>query len=284
MQKEQAKNSLLLIFSNGIVKSSNFAKQLLMAFLLGLSAEVDILLAAQVVPTLITALISAGAGEIIISRIKNELKLKDILPFYLMVLLSVTIVLGVLYFLFIPAFSSILELEKSKNEIFSFLSLIYLANLIPKVFVSGLRPTLYYLGEYKYYTLSATFSEIFILVTIVLLTPKIGIIGFAYGTLAGSTVNALLYIYRSNIKFSYLFIAEKFQEAKDDLIELIKKAFTVSLNTLLKNGAQLIERTLAVRNLTPGYLSAFNYSKSISELPSSILLDSIVFFLSLIHI
>lgn len=247
-----------------------------MAFLLGISAEVDILLATQVIPTLITALISAGAGEIIITRIKNEIELRDILPFYLLTLLIVTIFCGILYFAFLPLFSSIIELDSSRSELFLLLSLVYLINLIPKVFVSGLRPTLYYMGKYKFYTISATLSEMLTLVVILVLTPNFGISGFAYGTLTGSTVNAILYIYKSKIDFLYLFASDKLKIAKGNLFALLKKASTVSLNTLLKNGAQIFERTLAVKNLSAGYLSAFNYSKSISELPSSIFLDSIV--------
>lgn len=276
MQKNQAKNSFILIISNSIVKGSNFAKQLLMAFLLGLSAEVDILLAAQVVPTLITALISAGAGEIIISRIKNEDELKDVLPFYLISLLCLTILFGVLYFAFLPIFSTLLGLDSSRSELFLILSIIYLLNLVPKVFVTGLRPTLYYMGEYKFYTISATFSEILTLLMILAATPSFGIVGFAFGTLVGSFINAFLYIYRSKINFNFLFLSDKFNAIKNDLRAMLKKASSVSLNTLLKNGAQIVERTLAVKFLSAGYLSALNYSKSISELPSSIFLDSIV--------
>ena len=76
MQKDQVKNSGLLIVSNLFISLTNFLKQVIMAYFLGVSSQIDILLLAQIVPTILQAMIGGGAGEILVIKrnkvISNE--------------------------------------------------------------------------------------------------------------------------------------------------------------------------------------------------------------------
>ena len=72
MDKTQIRNSGILVISNLVINATGFLRQLLMAWLLGISAQVDLLLLAMVVPAIIQSMIGGGAGEILVIRREKE--------------------------------------------------------------------------------------------------------------------------------------------------------------------------------------------------------------------
>ena len=64
---KQLKNSGILLFGQLFIKGSSFLKQLILAFYLGISAQVDLLLIAQIIPSILISILSGGAGEILVT-------------------------------------------------------------------------------------------------------------------------------------------------------------------------------------------------------------------------
>ena len=61
-----------------------------------------------------------------------------------------------------------------------------------------------------------------------------------------------------------------------ELAALIKRVYSLSLQTLINHFATFWERSLSVKYLNPGYLSSLNYAKTLTELPNSVLLSSVL--------
>ena len=68
MNISQLKNASVLFAGQLLIKGSNFIKQLLLAFFLGISSNIDLFLIAQIVPAIISSMIAGGAGEILVRQ------------------------------------------------------------------------------------------------------------------------------------------------------------------------------------------------------------------------
>ena len=138
-------NNIALLFSGQVlIKSSSFLKQLIMAFFLGVSGRIDVLLVAQIIPNIIGSMISGGAGELLVtkSNIDHESNSKYVTQYTFLTVVIISIVLCG-YWLSIPIFNDLLEVKK--NDHYLFLNLTFLL-ILSKVFgsiVSCLQQLLY---------------------------------------------------------------------------------------------------------------------------------------------
>jgi len=277
MNIKQLKNSATLLFGQLLIKGSGFFQQLLMAFYLGISADIDLLIVAQIVPTIIGAMIAGGAGEILVtSQKKGKNYDEHFLALYIFTIALFTAIIGLAYYLSLPLFNKLFSISEIQFEKFYWLSFIITLSKIPSALVSTLQPLLYAKNKYKYFVVTSLISEILGIIVILSLFNSIGIIAFAAGMLTTPIVNSILFINVHRIKIASVFYKSQWINHKEDLIEILKKTLSLSLQTLLNYLSTFWERTLSMKFLKPGFLSALNYSKTLTELPKMALLSSIL--------
>lgn len=277
MKSSQIKNASFLFVGNIVIKFGHLVKQILLAFFLGVSADIDLFLAAQIVPAIINSMIGGGAGEVLITNIKNrdEDNTRLVVLFTFGISL-VTILLGVLYLFSVPVWLMVFNISAKTSTLFWTLSIILIINLLPAALISTFKNLLYYKNKYSYYIYTSLLSEVIGIIAILLLVKQYGIIAFALGVLVTTTVNAILFFNIHGLSFKYLVSKEQWKLELNTLKELFRKVFSLSLQTLINHLSTFWERTLSIRYLTPGYLSALNYSKSLTDMPRTIMLSSIL--------
>jgi putative peptidoglycan lipid II flippase len=277
MNLKQLKNSFTIIAGQLLIKGSGFIQQLLMAFYLGISADIDLLIVAQIVPTIIGAMIAGGAGEILVTSQKKGKKYDEhFLALYIFTIAFITALIGLAYYLSLPLFNKLFSISEIQFEKFYWLSFIITLSKIPAALVSTLQPLLYAKSKYNYFVVSSLISQVIGIIVILLLFKTFGIIAFAVGMLTTQTVNSILFINVHRIKIAAIFYKSQWIDHKTDLIEILKKTLSLSLQTLLNYLSTFWERTLSMKFLKPGFLSALNYSKTLTELPKMVLLSSIL--------
>ena len=277
MKKEQVKNSGILIFSNLLINLSNFLRQVIMAFFLGVSSHVDLLLLAMIVPTIIQAMIGGGAGEIlVIKRDKPGFREGSFEIIFIFLCLLPVIILGGVYLLCLNRLIPFYNINGSQIELFRNLSIIYLINMLPGTFVSILRPHLYSKGLYGFYAVSTIVSQVLGLGLIILLVKRFGIYAFAISYIFTNLLNALFFSFKAGLPFSDLFKLHVWGYEINQLAVMIKRVFSLGIQTFINYFATFWERSLSVKYLSAGYLSSLNYSKTLSELPNAVLLSSVL--------
>jgi len=277
MKLEQLKNSGLIVLSNLLINLTSFLRQVILAWFLGVSAQIDILLIAQIVPAIIQAMIGGGAGEISVIKGGDRPKQKgSFIAIFIFICLLLVSVLGVIYYLSLDSLVFLFKLKPESYELFRKLSLVFILNMIPGTFTSILRPHLYSKGFYKFFTYSSVISQfsgvIFILITL----KMFGIYAFAFSMVLANTLNAIWFSFRAGISYKKVLYVEEWKVEIYHLMVLLKRVFSVSLMTIFNYLGTFWERTLSVRYLSGGYLSSLNYSKTLSDLPSSVLLSSVL--------
>ena len=277
MKFEQLKNASFLFAGQLLIKVANLIKQILLAFFLGVSANIDLLLAAQIVPSILSSMIGGGAGEILITTIRKKAEDNARLVVLFTFCVSViTVAIGGLYLLSVPVWLNVFKVSNESASLFWTLSIIVIINKLPTALVASLKNLLYYKNLYRYYVVTSLVSELIGIGAIVLLVKPYGIIAFALGHLITSTVNAVLFFNIHGLTLKYLFKAKHWIAEKITLIGLLRKVFSLGLQTLINHLSTFWERTLSMRYLTPGYLSALGYSKSLNEMPQMVMLTSIL--------
>jgi len=277
MNSKQIKNAGILFTGQLLIKGSSLIKQLLLAFFLGVSAQVDLLLIAQIVPAIIASMIAGGAGEVLVTQQKQGKRYDD--RFVVLFIFSIalfTILFGLIYLGTVPLFADLFKVKSSQMTMFWSISIIVVISKIPSAFVSGLQHLLYAKDKYNYFVISSLVAEIAGILTVVFLVQSHGILAFAYGLLITPTVNALFFIYAHQLNVGLIFKKEVWIEQKEDLKIVLKRTGSLSLQTLLNQLSSFWERTLSFRYLQPGFLSALNYSKNITQLPRMAMLSSIL--------
>jgi len=277
MNKKQFKNAGVLFAGQLLIKGGSFLKQLLLAFFLGVSAQVDLLLVAQIVPAILASMIAGGAGEVLVTtQKKGKVYNEQFVVVFIFSIALITIVLGGLYLLATPLFESLFNISFEQKDLFWAISIIIVISKVPAAFVSGLQHLLYAKDKYNYFVISSLVAEIAGILTIVFLVDSLGILAFAYGLLVTPTVNALFFIYAHQLRVGLIFKVNVWLAEKAELLIVMKRVFSLSLQTLMNQLSTFWERTLSFRYLTPGFLSALNYSKSLSELPKMAMLSSVL--------
>lgn len=277
MKLDQLKNSGLIIISNLMINLSNFLRQIVLAWFLGISDQIDVLLVAQIVPSIIQSMIGGGAGET--SVIKGGDRSRDnnsFMAIFISVCLLLVLCLGCIYFLFIDSFLDLFKLSAERMVLFNNLSVIYIINMVPGTFTSILRPHLYAKGFYKFFTYSSVLSQLAGLIFLLLTLKVWGIYSFALSIILANTLNAIWFSYKAKINYTDVAHIEIWRSEYNDLKKLMKRVFSISIQTIMNHLGTFWERTLSVRFLSGGYLSSLNYSKNLSDLPSTILLSSVL--------
>ena len=260
-----------------LIKGSSFIKQLLLAFFLGVSGQVDLLIVSQIIPSILSSMIAGGAGEILVTNQKKGKKYdENFVVLFIFSIATLTILTGLIYLLCLPLVSSLFKVHLDQKSLFWSISIIVILARIPAAFVSGLQHLLFAKDKYKFFTISSLVAEISGILTIILLYSSVGVLAFAYGLFVTPFVNALFFIYAHKLNVFVIFQKEVWKKQKDELIAILKKTFSLSLQTLLNQLSTFWERTLSFRYLSEGFLSAMNYSKSLTELPKMALLSSVL--------
>lgn len=277
MDSRQVKNSGILVFSNLAINLAGFLRQVLMAWVLGLSAQIDMLLLAMIVPAIIQAMIGGGAGEImVIRRDRRPWKKGSFETLYILLCLLPVALLGILYYLSLPLLMPLFGIDHESTRLFTAFSILFIVNMLPGTFNSVLRPHLYSGGHYGFYAVSATASQFAGLLFILLTVRQMGIYAFAWSHLIASSLNAVWFSFRSGLCLSCIFRPAVWRHEAAQLIILMKRVVSLSVQTLLNHFATFWERSLSVRFLSPGYLSSLNYSKTLTDLPGTVLLSSVL--------
>ena len=277
MKKEQVKASGLLVFSNLVINLTGFIRQIIMAAFLGISGDVDLLLLSMIVPAIIQSMIGGGAGEIlVIKRDQEGLKEGSFEAVFITSCLAPVLILGGIYFFSIKLLLPFFGISAGNIPLFTRLSGIFLLSMLPGTFTSVLRPHLYSKGLYRFYMLSTIISNLAGIAFILITVKQLGIFSFAWGYLFTSLLNAVWYSFRSGLYLPGIFSPVVWKHELGQLVILLRRVFSLSVQTLLNNFATFWERSLSVKYLSAGYLSSLNYSKTLAELPNSVLMSSIL--------
>lgn len=280
MNASQLKNSGFLFLGQLLIKSSNFIKQLIMAFFLGISANIDILLVAQIVPTILSSMIAGGAGEILVTSQKKDKQFDNtFVALFLGLILLITVVINGVYFLTTPLFGEVFEVDPERPEkwaLFMDLTVLVLISRIPTAIVSTLQHMLFSGGKYKFYVYSSLIAEAGGILTIVATVKTMDVGAFALGLIVSSSLNALFFLSVLRIPMAQLFSAVAWKQHRNELSGILKRVFNLGGQTLINQLSTFWERMLSSRYLQEGFLGALNYSKSLSELPKMAMLSSIL--------
>jgi len=277
MQGSQVQNTLLLFLGQFFIKGSGFIKQLVLAYFLGVSSQIDLLLVAQIIPSIISSMIAGGAGEVIVTQKQKGKDYDDRLILIFIFCISIlTLLIGLIYLGTIPLFSALLNINEAQMSVFWTISIIIVISKVPSSIVSCLQHLLYAKEKYKYFVFSTLFSEIAGILTVILFIPSYGILAFAYGLLITSLLNAMFFAKAQSLQFNLLLSRRIWTEKKAELVLNFKRTFSLSIQTLMIHSSTFWERVLSYRYLQPGFLSALNYSKNLTQLPKLALLSSIL--------
>ena len=222
-------------------------------------------------------MIAGGAGEVIVTQKQKGKDYDDRLILIFIFCISIlTLLIGLIYLGTIPLFSALLNINEAQMSVFWTISIIIVISKVPSSIVSCLQHLLYAKEKYKYFVFSTLFSEIAGILTVILFIPSYGILAFAYGLLITSLLNAMFFAKAQSLQFNLLLSRRIWTEKKAELVLNFKRTFSLSIQTLMIHSSTFWERVLSYRYLQPGFLSALNYSKNLTQLPKLALLSSIL--------
>ena len=249
----------------------------MLALFLGISADIDLFILAQIIPAIIASVIAGGAGETLISYRKKTSNINEnITPLFVFIVILSTILLSLIYLLFSPLFLSFFELSAERIDLFMLMTMFILLSKITGAVVSSLQYLVFIKDKYNYFIFASLISELAGLALILIFIEPHGIITFPIAALATSLINALFFIFVIDLNIRAVIHREEWKSNKDDLITLIKQTSTLGLQTLITYLSQFWERILSFKFMTTGYLSALNYSKKLTEYPKMIMLSSLL--------
>ena len=249
----------------------------MLAFFIGISANVDVLLISQMIPMILVGILGGLASEIIVtvSGHSKEINTRFVI-LYLFVLQLIALIVVLPYFLSVPLFADLLDVEAESIDNFKKLSLVFILNIFPAIFVSVMQPLIFLKEAYKKFIYFTLCSELSGLMVIFFAIPRWGIMAFAFGAVAVSLINAFSFLAIIKVKISDIFDWQAWREESENLKNLLKRQFLLTGNGLLGFVSTFIERSFSVKYLNGGYLSSLNYAKTLFLLPNSILLSSII--------
>jgi putative peptidoglycan lipid II flippase len=273
----QVRSTFLLFLTQIALKGSSFIKQLLLAYFLGVSRDLDILLVAQIVPSIIGSIFSGGGGEIMAIQLRGDstrnIHTLSLLTFILVV---ITLLCNGIYIAFIPFFGDVLDVEISKMQLFFTLSILVSLSKLPLSVVSSLQQFIYVRNKYKTAMYISIFAEICGLLFIVTTAAEFGIISFAIAMLLSAFINALGYIFLIKVNLLLSFNVRLWKTYKVIITQTLSKIMTLGVQTLINHTSTFAERALGFKYLSDGYVGAMSYAKSVTELPRVVMLSSIL--------
>ena len=274
---KQIKYTGILLIAQFLLKSSNLLKQVLLAFFLGISAHVDLFIAAQIVPAIIASVIAGGAGEILVTKFKDKSSIsQEFIAIFVHSIVLLTIVLSVIYWFSLPIFSNLFEIKNDQLIIFTEISFYVILSRIPAAYVSCLRHLLYANEKYKSYLYASFFSELLGIAAILFFVNELGIKAFAIGFFITPLVNSIFFIRFHRLNFSTFIKKNAWNKHLKEWTSIMSQTLNLGAQTFINYLSTFWERTLCMRYLQPGFLSALNYSKSLTELPRMAFLSSVL--------
>tara|TARA_Y100001933_G_scaffold97542_1_gene98192 strand:- start:915 stop:2252 length:1338 start_codon:yes stop_codon:yes gene_type:complete len=222
-------------------------------------------------------MIAGGAGETLISYRKKTANIQEnITPLFIALVIISTILLCSLYLSFSSLFLSFFELNAQRINLFISMTTLIVLSKIPGAIVSGLQYLVFMKDKYNYFIIASLVSESAGVLLIALFIESYGIIIFPAAALCTATINALFFVFVINLNIKAVFKKEEWKSNKQDLKTLVKQTITLSVQTLITYLSQFWERIISIKFMTPGYLSALNYSKKFTEYPKMIMLSSLL--------
>ena len=222
-------------------------------------------------------MIAGGAGEVLISYRKKAENIKgNLTPLFITLVLASTILLSLVYLSFSTFFISFFELNIERINLFTSMTLLIVLSKIPGAVVSSLQYLVFMKDKYNYFIIASLVSECAGVLLIALFIKSYGIITFPAAALATALINALFFVFVIDINLKAIFKKEEWQSNKKDLISLVKQTSSLGVQTLITYLSQFWERIISFKFMSPGYLSALNYSKKFTEYPKMIMLSSLL--------
>ena len=274
---KQIKYTGILLIAQFLLKSSSLLKQVLLAFFLGISAHVDLFIVAQIVPAIIASVIAGGAGEILVTRFKeNSSAQNEFITLFVHSIVVLTIIVSIAYWFSLPLFGRLFEFQNENLVLFTEISFFVILSKIPTAYVSCLRHLLYANEKYKSYLFASFISEIIGILSILFFVEEIGIKAFALGFFITPFANAIFFIYFHKLNFSMFIKRDVWKNNLKEWISIMTQTLNLGTQTFINYLSTFWERALCMRFLQPGFLSALNYSKSLTELPKMAFLSSVL--------
>ncbi len=274
---QQLKNIGFLMISQILIKSSSFSKQLILAFFLGVSGRVDLLIIAQIIPNIIGSVIAGGAGELLVAHTDIERnEKKEFISLFTVSISLITLIFLLTYLFFLPIISDFLDVSIIDKMLFYKITLLMILSKFMSSIISTLQYLMYAKELYKRSVISSLFAELFGVSAILLTIKNSDILSFGIGIFVTSLTNALFFIFFLKLPIFSFIKPKKWRTNLFEIWQLIKKVLILGIQTFINHLSSLVERSVSFRFLTPGYLSALNYSKSITELPQTVFLSSVL--------
>lgn len=273
----QVRGTLLLFATQLVLKGSTFIKQLLLAFFLGISKDLDLMLVAQMVPTIISAILSGGAGEIMAINFRRDNAWNvHLLALSTFILVLMTVVANSVYLFSLPLLADLLNVKSENWKLFMALSSCVVIAKVPAAVTSSLQQFVYVRDKYHASMWVSVVSELLGIVFILLTASQYGVMSFAIALIISSSVNALGYLYLIRIKIWIVGYIRVWRLYSRRLKNTFMKIGMLGIQTGITHLSVFAERSIGFRYLSPGYVGAMNYAKSVTELPRVLLLSSIL--------
>ncbi len=273
----QLKSIGLLFSGQALIKSSNFLKQLLMAYFLGVSGSADLLIVSQIIPNILGSMISGGAGEILVTKNNaDESSKRPFVTYFTFISTALMAFVLFIYWLLLPFISQKLDIRFSDYNLFTEITIVVIISKVFGSIISCLQHLLYAKNLYKKFVFVSLIAELLGIFVILFLVRENQIMAFAYGILVSTSATAIMFIFIHGLPLTSLLNIQIWRSNRSELKEIYKKVFTLSIQTLINQLSTLWERMLCFKYLQPGYLSALNYSKSLTELPKMAFLSSVL--------
>ena len=269
----QLRNSLVLFLGQLLIKGNSFLKQILLAFYFGVSGEVDLLLIAQIIPTILSSMIAGGAGEVLVTY-KDDENNQNFISAYIFLITVITLISGIVYLFFIPTIISFYGVTNTQVDLFWNLSLLFILSRLPSAVVSSLQHLLFVKNKYNYFVISSLISEVTGIMIIMFFVKSHGILSFGFALLITPIINAIFFLFAVKLNFLVLIKLEIWHLERQKLHKILKQTFNLSIQTLINHLSTFWERTLSFKYLNQGYLSSLNYSKNLSDYPKMAMLSS----------
>ena len=248
-----------------------------MAYFLGVSGRADLLLVGQIIPNILGSMISGGAGEILVTKTNVEDKSKQtFVTYFTFISTALMAIVLVLYWILLPVVAEKLDVSFSDHTLFMEITLIIIISKVFGSVVSCLQHLLYAKNLYKKFIVISLIAELLGILVILFLVRENQILAFAYGILVSSVATAIMFVSIHHLPLKPLIQIHQWQANWIDLKSMYKNIFSLSLQTLINHLSTFWERMLSFKYLQPGYLSALNYSKSLTELPKMAFLSSVL--------
>jgi peptidoglycan biosynthesis protein MviN/MurJ (putative lipid II flippase) len=248
-----------------------------MAYFLGVSGRVDLLIVSQIIPNILGSMIAGGAGEILVTKTDaDETSKLPFVTYFTFISTALIAVVLFLYWLALPFVADKLDVRFSDQNLFKEITIIIIISKVFASIVSCLQHLLYAKNLYKKFVVVSLIAELLGIIVIILFVRENNILAFACGILVSTTATAVMFVIIHRLPLSTLFNVQLWRFNLPELKEIYKKVIILSFQTLINHLSSLWERMLSFKFLQPGYLSALNYSKSLTDLPKMAFLSSVL--------